>query len=66
VTPVTAQPPREKVLKLPRELSKRPIASGRGESPEMSAAVAKALRSGNLWLTLAYCLALLLIAKAYT
>ena len=32
----------------------------------MSAAVAKALKSGNLWLTLAYCVLLLLIAKAYT
>jgi len=30
----------------------------------MSAAVAKALKSGNLWLTLAYLAALMLLAKA--
>ncbi len=31
----------------------------------MSAAVSKALRSGNLWLTLGYFFALVLLAKAY-
>lgn len=31
----------------------------------MSAAVAKALKSGNLWLTLAYFCAILLLMKAY-
>lgn len=31
----------------------------------MSAAVAKALKSGNLWLTLGYVSALLLLMKAY-
>ncbi|MBM4384554.1 MAG: hypothetical protein FJ091_14460 [Deltaproteobacteria bacterium] len=32
---------------------------------EMSAAVASALKSSNLWLTVAYIAALLLLAKAY-
>jgi hypothetical protein len=31
----------------------------------MSAAVAKALKSGNLWLTLGYVLVLLLLMKSY-
>jgi hypothetical protein len=31
----------------------------------MSAAVAKALKSGNLWLTVAYVLLMLLLTKAY-
>jgi hypothetical protein len=39
-------------------------AADAGAATEMSAAMAKALRNGNLWLTVAYLFALLLLAKA--
>ena len=63
---ITAGRPREKVLKSRRDRTKRSGAGIHADGDEpMSAAVARALKSGGLWLTLAYVALMALLARAY-
>jgi hypothetical protein len=64
VTTVTAKKRATNDLKSHARGAKRSGAA-MGDRAAMSAAVAKALRNGNLWLTLTYVALILLLMKAY-